>query len=58
MHPIMIKVISTWDLENKLFHIWNISKPSWQSMAIKKYKPKCVVLKKENFEEKTTLVKK
>jgi hypothetical protein len=54
----MIKVISTWDLENKLFHVWNISKPSWQSMAIKKYKPKCVVLKKENFEEKTTLVKK
>jgi len=27
-------------------------------MTAKKYKPKCVVLKKENFEEKTTLVKK
>jgi len=27
-------------------------------MATNKYKPKCVVLKKENFEENTTLVKK
>jgi hypothetical protein len=26
LYPIMIEVISTWDLENILFHKWNISK--------------------------------
>jgi hypothetical protein len=26
LYPTMIEVISTWDLENILFHKWNISK--------------------------------
>ncbi len=31
LHPIVIEVISTWDLENRHFCIWNISKPSCES---------------------------
>ncbi len=31
LHPIVIEVISTCDLENKHFLIWNISKPGCKS---------------------------